>query len=51
MVISMGEENLIQKFRLKKIEEIKSYFLKELNLNELMSKKHKKSSNGCNKLR
>ena len=47
----MGEENLIQKFRLKNIEEIKNYFLKELNLNELMSKKHKKSSYGCNKLR
>ena len=47
----MGEENLIQKFRLKKIEEIKSYFLKELNLNELMSKKHKKNSYDCNKLR
>ena len=47
----MGEENLIQKFRLKNIEEMKSYFLKELNLNELRSKKHKKSSNGCNKLR
>ena len=47
----MGEENLIQKFRLKNIEEIKNYFLKELNLNELMSKKHKKNSYDCNKLR
>ena len=30
-----------QKFRLKKIHEIRSYLIEEINQNELMSKKHK----------
>ena len=37
----MSEENLIQKFRLKKRDEIKNYLIEEINRNELMSKKHK----------
>ena len=31
-----------QEFRLKKIDEIRNYLIEEINLNELMSKKHKK---------
>ena len=31
-----------QKFRLKNIDETRNYFLKEIEQNELMSKKHKK---------
>ena len=31
-----------QKFRLKKIDEIRNYLIEEVNWNELMSKKHKK---------
>ena len=38
----MDEENVSQEFRLKNIEEIKNYFIKEIDQNELMSKKHKK---------
>ena len=30
-----------QEFRLKKIDEIRNYFIKEINRNELMSKKYK----------
>ena len=37
----MIEENIIQKLRLK-TDEIKNYFLEEIEQNELMSKKHKK---------
>ena len=37
----MSEENLIQKFRLKKRDEIKNYLIEEINRNELMSQKHK----------
>ena len=33
----MGEENIIQEFRLKSLEEIKNYFIKEISQNELMS--------------
>ena len=33
----MGEENIIQEFRLKNLEEIKNYFIKEISQNELMS--------------
>ena len=36
------EENVNQKFRLKKIYEIRNYLIEEINRNELMSKKHKK---------
>ena len=38
----MKEENVNQEFRLKNIEEIKIYFIKEIDQNELMTKKHKK---------
>ena len=38
----MSEENMNQEFRLKKIDEIRNYFIEEINRNELMSKKHKK---------
>ena len=38
----MKEENISQQFRLKNIEEIKIYFIREIDQNELMTKKHKK---------
>ena len=39
----MSEKKTNQEFRLPKIEEIRNYLLKEINQNELMSKKHKKN--------
>ena len=38
----MTEENISQEFRLKNTEEIKNHLNKEIDQNELMSKKHKK---------
>ena len=38
----MPERNINQEFRLEKLDEIRNYLIKEINLNELMSKKHKK---------
>ena len=38
----MVEENMSQEFRLKNIDETRNYLIKEINRNELMSKKHKK---------
>ena len=38
----MPEENINQEFRLKKIDEVRNYLIKEINQNKLMSKKHKK---------
>ena len=38
----MCEENIIQKFKLKNIDETRNYLIKEINENELMSKKHQK---------
>ena len=38
----MPEENMNQKFRLRKIDEIRNYLIEEINQNELMNKKHKK---------
>ena len=38
----MVEENISQGFRLKNIDKTRNYFLKEIELNALMSKKHKK---------
>ena len=38
----MAEENEIQEFRSKNIDETRNYFIEEINQNELMSKKHKK---------
>ena len=38
----MEEENITQEFRLKSTDETRNYLIEEINLNELMSKKHKK---------
>ena len=38
----MVEENISQEFRLKNIDKTRNYFLKEIEQNELMNKKHKK---------
>ena len=38
----MVEKNISQEFRLKNIDEIRNYFLKEIEQNKLMNKKHKK---------
>ena len=37
----MAEENIIQEFRLKNIEEIGNYFIKEIDQNDLVSNKRK----------
>ena len=39
----MSQENINQEIRIKKIDEIRNYLIKEINRNKLMSKKHKKS--------
>ena len=38
----MVEENISPKFRLKNIEETRNCFIKEIDQNKLMIKKHKK---------
>ena len=38
----MAKENVREEFRLNNIEAIKNLFIKEIDQNELMSKKHKK---------
>ena len=38
----MAEENISQEFRLKNIEKTRHYFIKDIDQNELKSKKHKK---------
>ena len=38
----MSEKNIRQEFRLTNTNETRNYFIKEINQNELMSKKHKK---------
>ena len=38
----MSKENISQEFRLKNIDETRNYFIKEINQNELMTKKYKK---------
>ena len=38
----MSEENRSQEFRLKNVDKTRNYLIEEINLNELMSKKHKK---------
>ena len=43
-MINISDENVSQEFRLKDVEEIKNYFIKEIEQNEWMSNKHKK---GC----
>ena len=40
----MAEENISEEFRLKNIDETRNYFLEKIELNEPMSKKHKKVS-------
>ena len=37
----MAKENVSQKFRMKNKDEIRHYFIKEIDQNELMRKKHK----------
>ena len=39
---NMTEENISHEFRLKKIDETRNYFLKEIKHNYLVGKKHKK---------
>ena len=38
----MTKENISQEFRLKNIDEIRNYFIEQMNQNELIKKKHKK---------
>ena len=38
----MAEENIIQEFILKNIDETRNYLIEEINLNRLMSKKQEK---------
>ena len=38
----MVEENISQEYRLKNIDETKHYLLKEIEQNELRSRRHKK---------
>ena len=35
--INLTEENISQEFRLKKIQKVKKYFIKEIDQNELLS--------------
>ena len=39
----MVEENVSQELRLRNIDERRSYFLEEIQKNELMSRKHKQA--------
>ena len=39
----MTEKNISQEFRLKNIDETRDFFIEEINQNELMSKKQKRS--------
>ena len=38
----MTEEDIVLEFRLKNISEKRHYFIKEINQNEIISKRHKK---------
>ena len=38
----MSEENITEEFRPKNIDEIRNYFIEEINQNKLMSRKYKK---------
>ena len=44
LVINIAEENISQKYRSKNIDQIKNYFIKEIDRNELMSKEHQQLS-------
>ena len=38
----MVEENISQEIRFKNVEEVRNYFIKDINQNEMMSMKHAK---------
>ena len=38
----MVEENISQEIRFKNVEEVRNYFIKDINQNEMMSMKHTK---------
>ena len=40
---NIAEQNISEEFRLKNIEKTRNYFFKEIEQNELMSKKHEKA--------
>ena len=44
----MSEENISQEFTLKNIDETRNYLIKEINQNELISKKYKKAYRALN---
>ena len=44
----MLEKNISDEFRLKNVHETRNYFLKEIEQNELMSRKHKKICTSLN---
>ena len=44
----MSDENIIQEFRFKNIDETRNYFFEEIKQNELMSKKYKKLCKSLN---
>ena len=44
----MSEENISQQFRLENVDATRNYFIKEINENELMSKKYQKVSRVLN---
>ena len=44
----MVEENISQEFRFTNLDETRNYLIKEINRNELMSKKHKKACTTLN---
>ena len=44
----MDEKNISQEFRLENTEEIKNYFIEEINKYKLMSEKHKEVSTTLN---
>ena len=46
----MTEEDISQQFRLKQIKEIKNYFIKEVDQNELLSNKNKKTCAALNQI-
>ena len=43
----MAEENISQKFGSKNLDKARSYFIKEVDQNELMNKKHKVCATLC----
>ena len=44
----MAEENVSQEFRLKNTDETRNYLIEEINRNELISKRHKKTCTTLN---